>query len=207
MRRLLPIVVAFCAGMFMLLEIFTEAPAVKSAKEYVTDFGSILIAFTYVTMLVDVVSREVGRISKRRPDWQYGVVLLAGIALMLGSGLAGGDHAPLFRWLYDYLYDPLQSTMFALLAFYIASAALRAFRARTVEASILLVAAIIVMLGRIPVGQWLSPSLVSVQEWIMDVPNLAAKRAILLGTAIGGIATALRVILGLERDFLGGGDR
>ena len=47
---------------------------------------------------------------------------------------------------------------------------------------------------------------VDIEDWIMQTPNLAAKRAIMMGAAIGGIATALRVILGLERDFLGGDD-
>ena len=44
-----------------------------------------------------------------------------------------------------------------------------------------------------------------VKDWIMDVPNLAGKRAILMGAALGAISTGLRVILGLERAHLGGG--
>jgi len=45
-----------------------------------------------------------------------------------------------------------------------------------------------------------------VQDWIMNVPQNAAKRAVLMGAALGVMATGLRVILGIERSYLGGGD-
>ena len=40
-------------------------------------------------------------------------------------------------------------------------------------------------------------------DWILDIPNNAGRRAIMMGAAIGAIATGLRVILGLERSHLG----
>jgi hypothetical protein len=116
------------------------------------------------------------------------------------------------KWLYDWLYTPMQATMFALLAFFIASAAFRAFRIRTVEAGLLAAAALIVMLGRVPIGglmtAWLPTwvQLPTLQNWIMEVPQNAAKRAILIGAALGVMATGLRVILGIERSYLSGKD-
>jgi hypothetical protein len=116
------------------------------------------------------------------------------------------------KWIYDSMYSPMQATMFSLLAFFIASAAFRAFRIRTVEAGLLALAALIVMLGRVPIGnlmtQWLPEPLRlgQVQEWIMNVPQNAAKRAILIGAALGVMATGLRVILGIERSYLSGED-
>jgi hypothetical protein len=111
----------------------------------------------------------------------------------------------------------MASTMFALLAFFIASAAFRAFRIRTVEAGLLAIAALIVMLGRVPLGDvmtdwllnasWLpggGTHLSAIQQWIMDIPQNAAKRAILIGAALGVMATGLRVILGIERSYLSG---
>ena len=87
-------------------------------------------------------------------------------------------------WIYNNLYSPMQATMFALLAFFIASAAFRAFRIRTVEAGLLAVAALIVMLGRVPVGDYAdargcrerTAAAARCSEWIMDVPQNAAKR-------------------------------
>jgi hypothetical protein len=109
-----------------------------------------------------------------------------------------------FTWQYDWVYAASQGTMFSILAFFIASAAYRTFRARTWEAAFLLVAALIVTFGRTTLAGAVHDFFPDAADWIMAVPNLAAKRGILLGVALGSIATALRIIFGIERAYLGG---
>ncbi|HFD04892.1 MAG TPA: hypothetical protein ENJ25_01970 [Firmicutes bacterium] len=92
--------------------------------------------------------------------------------------------------------------MFALLSFFIASAAYRAFRARNMDATLLLITAVLVMLGRVPVGYQMWHSFPAVAEWIMAVPQMAAKRGILIGVSLGSLAVSLRIMLGIERSYL-----
>ncbi len=107
-------------------------------------------------------------------------------------------------WIYDHVFAPCNATMFALLAFFVASAAFRAFRARNIEAALLLVSAIIVLLAQAPIGRWITTALPHLSDWILDILSNGSRRAIIMGAAVGAIATGLRVILGIERSHLGG---
>ena len=98
--------------------------------------------------------------------------------------------------------------MFSLLAFYIASAAFRAFRIRTFDATLLAIAALIVMVGRVPIGQVLTAGLPTELQlptwanWLLEWPQNAAKRGIAIGAGLGLMATGLRIILGIERAYM-----
>jgi hypothetical protein len=102
------------------------------------------------------------------------------------------------------------ATMFAMLAFYIASAAYRAFRARNPEATLLLITATLVMLWRIPMGEaflrLFSDSLPNyINTFVMNGANLAVQRGILIGAALGAASMSLRIMLGIERTYMGKG--
>jgi hypothetical protein len=145
------------------------------------------------------------KVQRKEKDWPFSLPLLFGLLLMGFIGTVFGiEEGSSFDFLYLNTYVPMQGTMFALLAFFIASAAYRAFRIRSFEAALLAIAAVLVMIGRVPVGSAISEHLPEVSEWIMNFPNLAAKRAILIGAALGAISTGLKIILGLERNVLGG---
>lgn len=111
------------------------------------------------------------------------------------------DHS-LTKKTYDFLYQglfvSLGSAMFSLLGVYIAAAAYRAFRIRSFESSLMMVAAVLVMLGQIPFYVYISEDLPAVRQWLMEVPNSAAFRAIRIGAAIAGLVMAFRMWLSIE---------
>ncbi len=119
-----------------------------------------------------------------------------------------------FMWVYNYIYLPLGATMFAMLAFYVASAAFRAFRARNAESVVLLLTAFLILLGRTSLGAYLTSGLPTegfgsffrievLTSWIMTTFNTAGNRAILIGIALGIASTSLKVLLGIDRSYLG----
>ncbi len=122
-----------------------------------------------------------------------------------------------FWWMYEYAFKPLTATMFAMLAFYVASAAFRAFRAKNIEAILLLGTAFVILLGRTFAGavltDWLPTtgplSMLRVENLTlltMMVFNTAGNRAIMIGIALGIVSTSLKVLLGIDRSYLGSGE-
>jgi hypothetical protein len=103
-----------------------------------------------------------------------------------------------YDFLYDGLFNQLGSAMFALLGVYIAAAAYRAFRIRTIESALMMVAAVIVMLGQISFGREIYEHMPSIRQWLLEVPNSAAFRAIRLGAGVAGLMLAIRMWLSIE---------
>ena len=108
-----------------------------------------------------------------------------------------------FMWVFENVQVPLQATVFALLAFFVASASLRGFKARSVPATILLVSALIALLSRSDIFGWFGNSALEFSEWVRSYPSMSARRGILIGIGLGSVTTSLRVILGIERTWLG----
>ncbi|KPJ50254.1 hypothetical protein AMJ40_03315 [candidate division TA06 bacterium DG_26] len=209
MGRRIPLMICFVAGILMVIQFFT--PPLRSVYEMVLDWYIVILVFALAVGLQTTIYLHVNKVRRRVKGYLYSLVTLVSLVSMATIGLAGGiRQGSWFMWLFEHIQVPLGATMFALLAFFMASAAYRAFRARTLEATLLLVAAVIVMLGRVPIGYFLTKGLPeSIQipaatEWILMYPNMAAKRGIMFGVALGMISTALKVIVGIERGYLGG---
>ncbi len=210
MRSTFPLVLTFLVGMFMIGEFFIPHWRYHVATAELLEWGLILAAAAFVLGLINLVQVNLPKVVERTTDWQYKSIMLIALFCTLAAGFGGGidrqTTGQAYKWFFDFLFVPLNATMFALLAFYIASAAFRAFRARNLEATLLLGAAILVMVARVPMGENLplvEDKLPQLMNWIMDVPNIAARRAIFIGAALGAVATGLRVILGIERSHLG----
>jgi hypothetical protein len=209
MRREVPLVLTAMVGLTMIIAHFI--PPLNILKDLFEDWFFIIAAFAIYLGVLNLLRINADKIYKKQRDWPFGAVVIFGFLVITIPGLffSGGrsfsEMGTPFYYLYIHVYYPLSATMFALLAFFVASASYRAFRARNVEATLLLVAAFVLMLGRVPIGDWITVwlpegyRLGNAADWIMDFPQTAGQRAIMIGIALGLVSSALRVILGLER--------
>ncbi|HXF93469.1 MAG TPA: hypothetical protein VNK46_11985 [Nitrospiraceae bacterium] len=210
-RRQAPLLVTLVTGLVFAAQYYVPHPASERLLTSVTKWMQIIGGFALVLGVTSLFHLHAVRIRRKEPGWGYSLILYAGLLGTIAVGLwANGKEtvdgaATAFGWIYTYMLVPLQGTMFAILAFFIASAAYRSFRARSREAAVLLVAAIIVMMGRVPLGEYLLPASGDVSQWILNVLNASVRRAILIGVSLGAVALSFKIIFGVERSYLGGG--
>jgi len=211
LRRQLPLLITFVMGVVFALQYYVPHPASEQLLTTVNKWLQIIGGFALILGVTSLFHQHAVKIRRREPGWGYSFVLYAGMLLTVAIGLwvngkeTSNGTMTAFGWVYTYMMVPLQGTMFAILAFFIASAAYRSFRARSREAAVLLVAAVIVMMGRVPLGEHLLPISGDITEWILNVLNAAVRRAILIGISLGAVALSLKIIFGVERAYLGGG--
>jgi hypothetical protein len=199
-----PLLVTFAVGAALIALFFIPNYHAQAINAEILEWATIVYAFALILGSVSLWNSHAKKIRMKADGWLYSGVTLITLVVVTGlgvwKGIEGGS--PVGK-IYNTVNSPLASTMFALLAFFIASAAFRAFRARNIEATLLLLTAILMMIGRVSIGEWLWHGFPGLTEWFLDVPNLAAKRAVAIGVGLGAISTALKIILGIERSYLG----
>jgi hypothetical protein len=206
MRLQVPLAIILIMGLFTIVTHFIPARPVADLNQTFRNWYVGIITFFIFLGTLNLLRVNSEKIKTRARDWRYSIILITSLAIMLFAGFYKGhasmDEGRPFMYLYFNVQFPLEATMFSLLAFFVTSASFRAFRARNKEAVCLLLAAVIIMLGRVPVGTSIWKGFPGVTEWIMSYPNAAAKRGIRLGIDLGLISMALRMILGIERSYM-----
>lgn len=229
MKRSVPLIITAIAGLVLVASYFL--PMAQGLGEDVAVWFDILAGIAFILGGGNLVKMQLRKISDRAAGWGYAAVTLLTFVVVLTVGLlkfgvtppvehpahtwAGSynENGSAFWWFFEYVLQPLMATMFAMLAFYVASAAYRAFRAKNVEATLLLLTAVIVLLGRTYAGVWVTQwlpedSLFRVENlanWINETFTTTGNRAITIGIALGVVSTSLKIILGIDRSYLGSG--
>jgi hypothetical protein len=207
MRLLIPLVITFVAGLAMILQFFIPHRPFGELGSHLQDWFFIVASAAIFLGALNLMHVHIRKIRLKLRNWKYSPVTLIGFLVMFITGVIFGvtDGLP-FEYMFSNMVVPMGATMFSLLAFFVASAAFRAFRASNWRATLLLVSAFIVMLGRVPIGDMIWDRIPAISEWVMQIPNTAGQRAVMIGAAMGVVATSLRMIFGIERSYLGGTD-
>ncbi|HHY17482.1 MAG TPA: hypothetical protein GX524_05345 [Firmicutes bacterium] len=203
MKRELPIIVSAIVGVLMVLEYFFNIPGLADGSKEMQNWAILIAAFALALAAINLALSHMRKVTDRKPDWIHSALLLISLVVTVIAGVFFGTGSKAFIFVFDNIITPCGSAFYAMACFHLFSAAYRAFRAQSGQAAALLITGSIVMLGRAPIGDVISPYLPALATWLMKVPNLAGMRAIMISTAVGMIGVSLRVLIGIDRTHLG----
>ncbi|UCH57004.1 MAG: hypothetical protein JSV18_06610 [Candidatus Bathyarchaeota archaeon] len=206
----IPIILTAIFTLIQVIPYYFDNQLILDVADRLNAWVLLIVAMATAVGLFSIFQVHGKRVQRQSEGWYYSVILLVVMVVMALTGLPiesiglGTDNA-IYDFLFTNVQTPLGSTMYSILAFFIASAAYRAFRARNVEASIVLVAGILVVISNAPFFTSMWGGFITIREWIFDVPNASTMRGVLMGAALGAVALATRTLLGIERGYLRGG--
>jgi len=207
LKTYLPVLIMTVIALLIILDFFVaDAPSVqwiKSSGLVLRSWGIVIAAFAMGLGAVNLLRRHTVAVSRREPEAFYSVLLLGSMLVVMVLGIASGTDNPTYSFLFNNILSPASATMYASIAFYIVTAAYRSFSAKSLESWVLLITAVIVMLGKAPIGSVISDIFPKAADWIQAIPNTAGMRAIMMGAALGVVSSAVKMFLGLDRTYLG----
>jgi uncharacterized membrane protein (DUF485 family) len=195
----------------MLLEYFfwpTAQPWAETLRTWAVIVYNISLGLGAIRLLM----QHSLNLQRRRRNWEYSTILLVLFVVMVLTGFAGyiatgvQTNNQIYNWLFNNVYTPLGATLYPITGFYIFSAAYRAFRARNLDAALMLIAGCFVILSNAPVGEAIWVGFARIGEWFRFTGQVPGMRMLALVGALGLISYGFRALLGKERGFYAGGD-
>lgn len=205
-------IIIFGLGFFYAIVYYVAVPGVvdlQAASDQLLAYITAVLTAAFAIGVINLTRVHWINIKRKRATWRYSIILLLCLYSMLVFSAIASPFAldpnsavipasviqfstPIWEFLYYKIMVNINSSIFALLAFFIASAAYRAFKARSLESTILLVAGLLVVLGQAPIADLIWPGFSLIRDWIMAFPNTAGQRGILIGAALGIIVFSVR---------------
>ncbi|MGI6642917.1 MAG: hypothetical protein ACOX3V_02740 [Bacillota bacterium] len=198
--------VAFLCGIIVLAGYFLDQKAVTDLAAQIVRWRIVIAAFALALGGVNMLRLHGQRVAQQKNNWPYSLIFIVSFFLYFVLGVTKSPTSSQYQYIWQNLYQPASSTMYSFTLFYMTSACWRAFRIRNWQAAVLLVVGVVVLLGQVGLGSAISPAIPKISDWIVANPSAAGIRAITIGGSLGMVMMSIRVILGLERTYMPGGN-
>ena len=194
-------------GLIVLAGYFIDLPLLTVLKQVLLQWSIPIAAVALLVGIANLFSVHWRKASAGQKGSIYSALLI--FTLLATVAVAGffGPTAPWSLWIFNYIQIPVETSLMAILAVALALAALRLLRKRLNLFSVLFLGTgIFMLLGAAPLFGITLPGLhgpFGARALIAEIPAVAGARGILLGVALGSIATGLRILMGAERPYRG----
>ena len=220
--------IAISAGIITLLGYFVGRTILPLfyLRLLLVGWATLLAAVGVILGALNLGAVHLRRIFRQGSGWPYSLILLLGLLLGIAAGFApslvafisggtsspgaqpnSGPANPFSQWVFHYLQSALATAISGLIVFFLVFGGFRLLRRRTkrVTTIVFIVVACLSLIGMMPALNPANPELETWRAWLWvwfsQVPAVAGARGLLLGIALGAIATGLRVLLAVDRPY------
>ncbi|HMK08576.1 MAG TPA: hypothetical protein VK449_06045 [Anaerolineales bacterium] len=198
--------VAVAFGLIVLQGYFLDLQVLTGLRTLILQWSVILAAAALLLGVVNLLAVHLSKIGAQEKGWGYSAVLVGALVVTLIVGLVFGEESPLVLAFFQYVQQPVESTLAALLAVSLTLGVVRLLsRRRDLRSYTFVITAFIVLLGT---GPWLIGSNGGLHQFfgvaramLSQIWAAGAARGLLLGVALGATATGLRILLGADRPY------
>ncbi len=199
MKRVVPTAVAIIVGLLTLAGYFVPA---LGFHQVLTRWAATLAAVALLLGLLNLLGVHFRRIANQERNWPYSIVLIfsAVVVIVMAVVENRGPGGAAVSWIFHAVLQPLEAAAASLLLFFLVAAAFRAMRQRPSWSTFLFVGSmLLVLLGAVPFAGQAGQVFGQVRSWLVNVFATAGARGLLLGVALGTLATGIRVLIGIDR--------
>ncbi|MEM7535917.1 MAG: hypothetical protein AAF639_27300, partial [Chloroflexota bacterium] len=150
-------------------------------------WAMILSCFALLAGVINVAWVHLMRIQSGDNEWPYSLILLATLFITVCMGLLNplGTQQPILEWIFLYILTPIQSSLFAIMAFFILAAAYRFLRLDAPGGVWLLTGALLILLVQTPiVNRYLPDAIKTTANWVLTQPVMATLRGVVMGSSV-----------------------
>jgi hypothetical protein len=172
-------IIAIVVGATVLLGYFINLPLLQELRAIILNWALILTAVVLLVGILNLLLVHLKKIRTEEKNTFYSLFLVIALLITFVIALVFGPESPWTIFIFDHIMLPVETSLVALLA--------------------------VVLIYALALLSWIAPLplLSELHAWITQVWALAGARAILMGVALGVIATGLRVLIGADRPYEG----
>jgi hypothetical protein len=203
-RVLISVAVAIAVGVIVLLGYFVNIPLFVTLRTVFLRWAVILVAIALLVGVANLFMVHWNRLAHQQSGGGYSLILILSLVVTLVVTAIYSPTGVWSMWIFNYVQVPIESSLMAILVVVLAYGSARLLRNRINLFSLLFIGTVLlVLLGTATIPYFEVPELGLIRAWIERIPAVAGARGLLLGIALGTVATGLRVLTGADRPYGG----
>lgn len=197
-------IITASAGSIVLIGYFVDWPFLHQVRSTILHWAALVSAAALIVGIINLARVHWLKSVHRETGWGYSIILISALVVTMVVGLITGPTSSPIMWAFTSIVIPVEASLVASVSIALIYAASRLPARRRNAASIgFFIIVLVSIAGRVSFGGDSIQALVVIRTWINQVWSVGGLRGLLIGVAIGTLATGVRVLIGRQRPYEG----